>query len=463
MDLDLSLFPPKLYATCRHIAHCVQQAGGRAVLVGGCVRDSLLGLEVKDMDFEVFGLTSHALEACLAPHYSFDAVGKAFAVLKIRHLPIDLALPRHERKVGHGHKGFQVEVDPYMSCKAAALRRDFTINAISRDPLTGQLIDPCGGCNDLKVGLLRHTSEKFREDPLRVLRAMQFAARFDYRVAPETTAFCRQLDPEGLPSERLFQEWKKLLVAGKKPSTGLSFLKECGWLRYYPELQALDGCPQDPEWHPEGDVWIHTLLCLDAFARERIHDEWEDLIVGLAVLCHDIGKPVTTFRNKTDGHIRSPGHAEKGVPLTLSFLTRLTRHKELIEAVVPLVRYHMRPLELYKSQAGDAAIRRLSQKVSRIDRLIRIDSADRRGRHPLEVGPVSPQGQWLLQRAEALSIKDKTPKPIVQGRHLIEWGQIPGPHFTPLLQRCYEAQLDGRFDDLEGGKGFFQTCVIPTI
>lgn len=443
---------PVLHAACIRIAERVRDAGGRALLVGGCVRDALLGLESKDIDIEVFNLPHIELEKQLTLDFRINSVGKSFGVLKIRDLPIDIALPRRESKVGSGHKGFTVESEPGMPFDEAALRRDFTLNAISWDPLSGAIIDPCNGRQDLTAGILRHTSEKFIEDPLRVLRAMQFIARFSFDVDPSTLALCRQLEPEGLPPERLFEEWKKLLTKGKKPSMGLNFLRDCGWIRYYPELQALENCPQDPEWHPEGDVWVHTLLCLDAFARERIDDEWEDLIVGFAVLCHDLGKPLTTFCDK-DGRIRSPGHAEEGVTPARSFLARLTQQKALIDSVLALVRHHMRPIELYKAQAGDAAIRRLAQKVGRIDRLVRVDSADRRGRIPLKTD-ASPQGQWLLKRAEALAVQDAIPKPLIQGRHLIELGQSPGPHFKPLLEQCYEAQLDGRFSDLENGLKF---------
>ena len=445
-------FPKKLEEALKHIAHCVQKAGGRALLVGGCVRDALLGLEAQDIDIEVFGLSPTKLESLLCTHFPLDHVGKAFGVLKIRNLPIDITLPRRESKSGTGHKGFLVEADPYLNFAEAAARRDFTVNAISWDPITAELIDPYNGLHDLTDGCLRHTSEKFGEDALRVLRAMQFAARFDFCVEPATVALCRRLECDDLPAERIFEEWKKLLLKGCRPSTGLAFLRECGWLRYYPELHALDGCRQDPEWHPEGDVWTHTLLCLDVFARERIGEEWEDLVVGFAILCHDFGKPATTF-HAADGHIRSPGHAEKGVGLARSFLSRLTRHKALLDAVTPLVHHHMRPLELYKSRAGDAAIRRLSQKVGRIDRLIRIDSADRQGRGPMEIGE-SPQGRWLLKRAEALAVKDAAPQPIVQGRHLIALGETPGPHFKALLSECYEAQLDGRFADIDSGIDF---------
>ena len=238
--------------------------------------------------------------------------------------------------------------------KEAAARRDFTINAIYRDPLTDEVIDPWGGCADLASRTLRHVSDHFREDPLRVLRGMQFVARFDLTPAPETVAVCRTMTPEGLPRERLFEEWAKLLTKGERISAGLEFLRAVGWTRYYPELNALIGCRQDPEWHPEGDVWNHTLCCLDAFARRRTGED--DLVVGLAVLCHDFGKPATTRYDRRARRLRSLGHDEKGVAPARSFLRRLTNEERLLKEVPPLVRCHMRPFALWKSRAGESSV-----------------------------------------------------------------------------------------------------------
>ncbi len=456
-ELSAGFLPPELEAAASRVANIARAAGGRAVLVGGCVRDALLGRHPKDADVEVFGVSPEELERRLGACFELNRVGKAFGVLKLRGLALDVSVPRRESKAGLGHKGFLIHGDPSLSFKEAAARRDFTLNAISWDPLTRELIDPYCGRDDLAAGILRHTSERFSEDPLRVLRAMQFAGRFAFQVAPETVALCRTIEPEGLPAERLFEEWQKLVVKGLKPSVGLEFLRACGWLRYYPELEALVGCPQDPEWHPEGDVWTHTLHCMDAFAETRLGDEWEDLVVGLAVLCHDLGKPATTFTD-TDGHIRSPGHEGAGEAPTLAFLSRLTQHKDLIEAVVPLVMNHMRPSELYRAKAGDSAIRRLALRVGRIDRLVRVDDADYRGRPPMARGP-APQGAWLLDRAAALAVKAEPPRPLVLGRHLIERGLLPGPSFKPLLAECYEAQLSGAFTDLEGGLAFLDALL----
>ena len=221
----------------------------------------------------------------------------------------------------------------------------------------------------------------FIEDSLRVLRGMQFIARFNLIRNIETIELCRSMDMGDLPPERIFEEWKKLILKGNNIGKGLNFLKSTHWLRFFTELMALDGCEQEPEWHPEGDVWVHTLHCMDAFASERIGDEWEDLVVGFAVLCHDLGKPLTTKIGE-DGRIRSPMHEPKGEEPTRSFLSRLTNQVDLHEQVVPLVRRHLTPRTFYKDQAGDGAIRRLASKVKRIDRLVRVAAADIAGRPP---------------------------------------------------------------------------------
>lgn len=293
---------------------------------------------------------------------------------------------------------------------------------------------------------------------MRVLRGMQFAARFRLTPAPETIALCKTIGMEGLARERIFDEWKKLIIRGLKPSLGLQFLKDADWIKHFPELNTLVGCAQEPEWHPEGDVWTHTLQCMDAFAEARTGDEWEDIVVGLAVLCHDLGKPETTAF--MDGRIRSLGHEEAGEAPTRSFLARMTNQDDLVESVVPLVANHLKPQELYRSKAGDSAIRRLARKVKRIDRLVRIAKADQMGRFPMVCGDF-PEGEWLLTSARRLEVQDSVPKPLVLGRHLIQLGLTPGPLFGTILNECYEAQLDGAFGTTEDGIAY-ATGVIAT-
>jgi len=443
-------------AAVQHIAKVLRDLGGRVLLVGGCVRDSLLNIPSKDIDMEVYGLDAGVVESALAAKYRLDTVGRAFGVFILKGLNIDLALPRRESGVGPKHTDFEVQGDPSMSPRDAASRRDFTINAISYDPLTGEQIDPYSGATDLKSRRLRHISEAFSEDPLRVLRGMQFVARFGLSAAPETIDLCRALSPRYLPMERLWEEWKKLILKGKEISLGLNFLKSCHWLKYFPELKALDGCQQDPKWHPEGDVWTHTLHCLDAYATQRTGEQWEDLVVGFAVLCHDMGKPETTYTDE-DGRIRSPRHDVRGVPVATHFLERITRQKKIFEEVLPLVEQHMRPLSLYRDGAGDSAIRRLAARVKRIDRLIRVARADNSGRPPIV--PNFPEGRWLLDKTEQMRIQDSAPKPIIQGRHLIDLGVNPGPNFGKILDQAYDAQLKGEFGSEDHGYKYLRKII----
>ena len=459
MKLDLRALPDGLRAAVEDIAKRVRTAGGRALMVGGSVRDLMLGAqEVKDVDIEVFGVPPEALKRIIGEKYPFDACGLSFGVLKIQHLDIDVSLPRRESKRGEGHRGFLIDSDPFLSVKEAASRRDFTVNAMYYDPLAEAFEDPYGGVGDLESRVLRHVSPKFAEDPLRVLRGMQFIARFDLRPAPETVEVCRGMTIEGLPRERLFEEWAKLLTKGNQIGRGLEFLRETGWVRYFPELKRLIGCKQDPEWHPEGDVWEHTKLCLDAFARRRLGDRDEDLVVGLAVTCHDFGKPATTRFDPVKGRIRSLGHDIRGKEPTLRFLRRLTNEERLLKEVPPLVKNHMRPYAMWKSKAKDSAIRRLARNVVRIDRLIRVARADEEG-HPggLTIdGSASEDLVWLADAAERLRIADAAPKPILMGRHLIEMGYRPSSRFKDWLDACFEAQLDGVFSDLDGAIAYFR-------
>ncbi len=461
--LDLGALKPDLREAVLSIASLVRSAGGRAMMVGGSVRDLLSGSkDVKDVDVEVFGLEPQRLQDVLSSRFEFDPCGVSFGVLKIKHLEIDVSLPRRESKRGIGHRGFFIDADPNLSVKEAASRRDFTINALYYDPLEDRLEDPFGGVEDLRDRMLRHVSEKFVEDPLRVLRGMQFVARFNLFAAQETIDLCRGISIEDLPPERLFEEWAKLLRKGVGIGRGLAFLRATGWVRYFPELAALIGCRQDPKWHPEGDVWDHTCMCLDAFARRRIGDPDEDLIVGLAVLCHDFGKPSTTRFMK--GHIRSLGHDEAGVAPTLSFLRRLTNEERILREVPPLVQCHMQPFSLWRAKAGDAAVRRLALKVVRIDRLLRVARADDEGRPPEMQGGTSSGAdlEWLAASAERLRIAAEAPKPILMGRHLIELGYRPSGQFGKWLSRAFEAQLDGAFSDLDGALAYFRSEIVRT-
>ena len=434
------------------IARIVRDAGGRAFLVGGCVRDGILSKsDAVDFDMEVFGVAPESLRKMLEERFRLDLVGISFGVLKIHGHDIDVSLPRRESKRGSGHRGFFVDSDPMMSVREAASRRDFTVNAIYLDPLTGEYEDPWRGRDDLADGVLRHVSDKFEEDPLRVLRGMQFVSRFGLTPHPSTVDMCRRMPFENLPSERLMEEWRKFLLKGVWMSKGMDFLRRTGWVRHFPELAGLIGCRQDPEWHPEGDVWNHTCCCLDAFAAERRHcpDDHENLIVGLAVLCHDLGKPLCTRFDRKRKRLRSLGHDVQGVGPTVSFLRRLTNQERILKEVPPLVKYHMLPYAMWKGKSRDSAIRRLALRVGSIERLIRVCAADAAGRPPFPKDCESLE--WLSKESARLQVLDSMPRPMVQGRDLISLGMKPGAEFGAILKRCFEAQMDGAFFDHEGG------------
>lgn len=443
---------PTLSGPLRKIEQLVRRNGGRTWLVGGCIRDLVLGRQPRDLDLEVAGLPPGQLHALLSEQFSVQFVGKAFAVFKLQGLPIDISIPSRILPSSTTSIPTLVrQADPDISIDDALARRDFTINAMAWDPDTRELRDPFNGRDDLHARILRHASPQFAEDPLRVLRGMQLCARFEFTAALETVALCQTLSQDNQPRERLWEAWKKLLLQGCKPSMGLHFLRDCGWLRFYPELAALQDCPQDPLWHPEGDVWIHTLHCLDWFAGERSGNEEDDLIVGLAILSHDFGKPATTRQDYE--HITSRGHESAGEEPTRCFLERLTNQHDIIDGVLPLVLCHLRPRALYDAQASDSAVRRLARQVKRLDRLVRVARADHAGRPP-KVFDGFPAGEWLLSRAKQLDVAHQAPVPILMGRHLLELGVPAGPEMGRLLDECYEAQLDGEFATLEEGLMF---------
>jgi tRNA nucleotidyltransferase (CCA-adding enzyme) len=439
---------PALSGLLRQLDSLIRKAGGRTWVVGGTVRDLVLGRQPRDLDVEVLGIPLGPLHRLLEGHFQVQFVGKAFGVFKLYGFPVDISIPARRLLDEGSVSNVLRQSDPEVDIDEALARRDFTMNAMAWDPDTLELRDPFHGRQDLEARVLRHVSDRFTEDPLRVLRGMQLAARFELTASQETLALCRTLTQEGQPRERLWNEWKTLLLQGITPSFGLRFLRDCGWLRFYPELAALEGCAQDPAWHPEGDVWVHTLHCLDWFAAERTGQAEDDVIVGLGVLCHDFGKPATTRHEP--GRITSRGHEPAGEAPTREFLARLTNQEDLINDVISLVRCHLRPQALYNQQASDSAVRRLARQVGRIDRLVRVARADHGGRPPKPFDGF-PAGAWLLGRAQALHVEAQPPARIVMGRHLLEMGLRPGPEMGRLLDECYEAQLDGAFSSLTEG------------
>jgi len=430
-----------------------------AYLVGGCVRDRLLGLPNKDFDVEVFGLDFERLAAVLGPWGRVDVVGRSFGVAKLTVAPgetYDFSLPRRDSKVAPGHRGFAVTFDAGLEPRAAAARRDFTINALMWHVRRGELLDFFGGEADLRAGLLRHTSAAFDEDPLRVLRGMQFAGRFRLTGTPETLALCRGIvaRQSELAVERIREEWFKWAERSVEPSAGLRWLRDSGWIVHSPELAALPGVPQDPEWHPEGDVWTHTLHCLDALVSLP---EWQSAdpagrrLLSFAVLCHDFGKPSCTRTEMRDGRVRtiSPGHEAAGGPLAHSFLERLQAPESLTTRVVPLVENHLAHLQ----EASARGVRRLANRLApaTLAELMTVITADAFGRPPHP--RVEPPGLVRLRaQTRDLHLASQAPRPILLGRHLLERGFRPGPEFREILDAAFEAQLDGAFADLDGAR-----------
>lgn len=450
------------------LAETIKANGGRAMLVGGCVRDELMGIEPKDFDLEVYGIEPKKLKEILESFGRVDAVGEAFTVYKINN-EIDVALPRRERKVGKGHKGFVVEGDPEMLFEEATKRRDFTINAIMKDVLTGEIIDSYNGQEDIEKGILRVVDkETFVEDSLRVLRAAQFAARFEFDIDEQTVELCRSIDVTDLPSERIWGEFEKLLLKSEKPSIGLKWLYDLGVVdQLFPELKSLVGVPQQVEWHPEGNVDVHTLMVVDE-ARKLIDDldYAKKVTVMLGALCHDFGKPATT--RFFDGKWRSHGHDNAGIEPTKSFLDTLNIHTldgfNVRKQVVDLVIHHLKPGMFYKAknELGDGAFRRLAGKVE-LDLLYRVAKADALGRNPewipKEKHFKAEAQEWFIEKAENLEIKHDAPEPILMGRHLIEFGLKPSKQFKEILDEVFEKQLDGKIKSLEEAKEYAREII----
>jgi tRNA nucleotidyltransferase (CCA-adding enzyme) len=442
----------RLSPEAEQVLAAIRSAGGRPVLVGGCVRDAILGggHASKDVDVEVYGLTFAALAEALSQAGRVDEVGKSFGVLKIRagDTDLDVNVPRRERKVGAGHRGFDITPDMSLDYRGASARRDFTMNAIMLDPEAGTVIDCHGGLDDIAAGVLRHTSAAFAEDPLRALRAVQFAARFGFRLAPETAVLCRTLAPAyaELPTERVWCEVEKIGTRGTDITGALRVLAETGWERWFPQIAALHGVEQDPEWHPEGDVHVHSGLAADQAARRA--DEAgltgaDRFVVVMAALAHDFGK--VTHTQRIAGRITSYGHDKAGVEPASAFLRGVGCPEGLVARIVPLVREHM----CCTGRPTKPAVRRLARRLvpATMAELAIVCGGDRAGRgDPDAPNPAIP---WLAAAAD-LRVTERPAKGLLTGDHLIAAGMKPGPAFRPLLADALAAQDAGEFEDEAG-------------
>lgn len=448
------------------------RGGGKVYFVGGCVRDLDLGIPSKDIDVEVYGLEENELERILRGFGNAQKVGKSFGVWKCTlngcsgdghgRLDVDVAIPRREVKVRAGHTGFSIELDPYMEPRDAASRRDYTVNALmlsAGSDSDNEIIDFFGGIADLDARILRHVSDKhFVEDPLRPLRAMQFAGRFGMTLDEGTAKLCKSMFAEGvhedLPVERVWGEFEKWALKSPVPSKGLQALVDMGWIGMFPELEALIGLEQDIAFHPEGDVFTHTMCTVDEMVKMVLESGigGEDRIVQvLAALCHDFGKVTTTTWDEEDGKIRSKRHAKEGRAPTEIFLRRIGAPRAVIDRVIPLVAEHMIP---WIDKPTDRAIRRLASRLApaTIGELHMVIRADYRGRPPLE--PKDPFEE-LAEIAGRLELMDDGPAPILMGRHLMEKGVKPCPLMGDILRQAFEAQLDGEFGNLEEALAWF--------
>ena len=383
-----------LFQAVLKICRMIRHHGGRAILVGGCVRDALQHNPCKDFDLECYNISAEKIRDVLKDDFDLDLVGMSFGVMKVHHFDIDIALPRRENKTGVGHRGFMVDCIPDLTFAEAAARRDFTVNAMMYDPLDQEFIDPWNGRQDLEQKILRHVSSHFSEDPLRVLRAMQFAARFDFTIAPETIALCREIPGNELAIDRIAAEWDKLLLKGKAIARGIDFLAQCQWL---PE--ELKDIPMDP---------------LDRIPIYRTGLEKDDRILALTVLCHTLSK-------------------EK----ICSFLGNTYRLNGLPEIITVLTSY-LPELSGYQAKT-DGAVRRLALAVKNTDLLLRAAECC----YPAQ------KNLWgdLRKRAEDLQILHTPPTPLLQGRDLLQHGIKPGREMGQLLQTAFDAQLDGHFMD----------------
>lgn len=436
------------------LARNIIDRGGAPVLVGGRVRDMVMRglndpfvMEGTDYDIEVYGLTLPRLKMALYDSgYDWDEVGEHFSVLKVRASDIegavDVSIPRYETSTGDGHKDFDVMINPELTFEQASRRRDFTFNSMGWNLADGTLLDPHFGRRDIEHRTLRHVSDAFAEDPLRPLRAARFASRFGVAILHETAELCREMRPlaDSLPPERVWAEIEKAVHECRHLGRFFWWLYQFEWIDIFPEIQAIRWVEQDPEWHPEGNVFTHTVAALDYWSENlRTGNKEDDLIAAIAILCHDLGKVTATAWNEKKGRITSYGHEGAGAEPTRSLLHRL-RQYELAKEVVPLVENHLAPVYNYPISAK--AVRGLSTKVKRLDLLAIVSRADQAGRPPKDPSDGFYKIDQFEEKVAYLNIPRGGPKPLVGGNFLIDLGLKPGPYFKKVLDAAYDYQID---------------------
>ncbi|MBE7027811.1 MAG: HD domain-containing protein [Ruminococcaceae bacterium] len=420
------------------IAEAVKNKGGTAYYVGGYVRDELMHKNSDDIDIEIHGIGCDMLEDILDSAGERIEIGKSFGIYNLKGLNVDFAMPRKEYALGKGHRDFKIYTDPYIGTEKASLRRDFTINAIMKNVLTGEIIDHFGGIEDIKNGVIRHiNNESFKEDPLRVLRGAQFAARFEFEIADETIALCKKMDLTQLSKERVFDEMKKALLKSEKPSLFFENLRKADALSYwFREVCSLIGTEQSTLYHREGDVWNHTMMVLDEAAKRRGNVQ-KPLWFMIAALCHDFGKPVST--ESINGVLRSLNHETEGIPIVEEFLQRITSEKNLIKYVLNLTHLHMRPNKMAADKSSIKSTNKLFDSTDFPLDLLELSASDRFGKIPR---PENSENEIFLK--ERLKIYNEyMSRPYVEGKDLIKEGIEPGESYRKLLEHAHELRLAG--------------------
>ena len=421
------------------LAADVAQRGGRVYYVGGVVRDGLMGRASKDIDVEVYGIAPQTLREVLAAHGEVLEKGASFGVLGLRHSDLDIAMPRKERRTGEGHRDFDVSVDPFMTTREASMRRDFTINAMMRDVLTGELVDHWGGQADLENRVIRCVNpQTFREDALRVFRAAQFAARLKASVDPDTLSLCAGIDVTQITRERVFEELSKALLKAEKPSVFFRELRRMDHLReFFPELEACIGVEQNPKFHPEGDVFEHTMLVVDCAAGLRDRAE-QPLGFMLSALLHDLGKIVAT-EVQEDGRITAYGHEVQGLPLVERQMQRLTNNQRLTAYVLNQTQLHMRPNMMAANHSHKKKTRAMFDLSACPNDLILLSRADASGK--LDAPYDERYEEFLRERME--DYRRIMLRPMVTGRDLMDAGLRPGASFSAMLARARQLHFAG--------------------
>lgn len=411
------------------IAEKAAELGGTVYFVGGCVRDGILGRENKDIDIEIHGLTTEQTEKVLDSVGSRQEYGKCFGIYSLKGLGLDISLP------GSGHS--DEDAAPFMGTYEAARRRDFTVNGLMKNVLTGEITDHFGGMKDIESRTIRHIDDStFAADPLRVLRAAQFSARFGFDIAAETVSLCRGLDISGLPSERIMLETEKALLRSEKPSVFFEQLRRMGQLSFwFPEAKALIGVPQNRQYHLEGDAWTHTMLVLDEAAKRRDIAKYP-LGFMLSALCHDFGKAVSTTIDE-DGTVHSYEHEALGLPPVKTFLERLTSESALIRYVLNMTELHMEPNIMARARSKLKRTNRLFDRSVEPFDLIQLSVCDGLGKLP----KCDDTEEFLMQRYDRFN--EIMSRPCLMGRDLIEAGLEPLEHFAEILGYAHKLRLAG--------------------